>query len=161
MKRTNSINTIAILITILEAEQRNGNLCRVGVERLKWWRKNQKKFPSIRAALMTWDREQVRAYVSWGGIGNEQQRSAYTNATAWVAEVAQRTKRLALGLTSVGVPHKEITALLAPIRAKVVGMKETEDPLKAFTGETLFLPMGRSTCRMVVTLLNKAGVKIV
>lgn len=63
-----STGKIPQLIAVLEYTKLQGRLCSTGVERLKWWRRNGHKFPSIRAAMMTWTAEQRNAYYRWAHL---------------------------------------------------------------------------------------------
>lgn len=55
---------IAKIIRRLAGRDRTGNLCSFGIERLKWWRQNGSKFTSPKAAVLTWNSEQVYRWFS-------------------------------------------------------------------------------------------------
>lgn len=66
---------IARIIAFLTLRQKDNQLCHVGQQRLRWWRRNGHKFRSVKAALSTWDAEAIEAWFSYAGIDTDPQRS--------------------------------------------------------------------------------------
>lgn len=46
----------------------NAPLCSTGQERLKWWKRNGKKFRSIKDAILKWDDDHLEAFLDYFGI---------------------------------------------------------------------------------------------
>lgn len=69
---------IRTLITWYEFRHRHGQLCSTGKERLKWWKANARKFSSVKAAMLTWTDEQIRAFCNDRGLTIQGSREQYT-----------------------------------------------------------------------------------
>lgn len=56
---------IARIIALLTEENNDYSLCSTGQARLKWWKKNQFKFKSVKAALLTWKSSAIEAWFDY------------------------------------------------------------------------------------------------
>lgn len=56
------------IIAFLAYRQEEQTLCKVGQARLRWWRRNGKKFRSVKAALSTWTSDEIIAWFDYADI---------------------------------------------------------------------------------------------
>jgi hypothetical protein len=54
---------IQTIIDHLAHRKRQRRLCRVGRERLRWWRKHRYEFPNAKAAVRSWDTQAISAWL--------------------------------------------------------------------------------------------------
>lgn len=65
-RRSPKVNRdIQKIITFLEGLLNTGELCYVGQERLRWWKRNKFKFNSVREALSTWSANQLTVWLDY------------------------------------------------------------------------------------------------
>lgn len=72
------------IINLLDATKQSGTLCQVGQARLKWWRRNGKRFRSVKTALSTWTAEEIAAWFDFASIPYTQGSTRKARAT-WYA----------------------------------------------------------------------------
>lgn len=75
------------IIAYLEGHRRDGGLCKVGRARLRWWKRNGKKFRTVKAALSTWTSTEIEAWFEFAGFHIDRSgRTKQARNTYWAVD---------------------------------------------------------------------------